>query len=367
MTGSIVSMLLEGVSFDDYTVGSSIDVAEANEITLEHGPAIMARKSADEIHELFELAIVATNEAALGAYMEGCADVMESATYGPVFEASEKSFGKKVLDFLKKIKDRVAAFFRDIFAKISETINNYDKFFTKNEKAMAEAESKRGGGVKNVKITNWNDNLIDGLAKRLRDGAGTITDITAETIRVIKDAYSKANDSSKSAAWQAKATADFNKAMDEQLGTLLKTFGIKANASGTDTTEINSICQKMFRLDGTKTETIDVNYVRSTLKGVNAAAKEVKDAQKAFDGAYNKAIKDIKSITDEMEKNDAKGYASFINKATSNISKVQNIMNAYAQAGYRALIGRANESKSLCRVIITGKAGKRAEEEKKDN
>ena len=351
-------MLLEGASFDDYGT-SSISVAEANEITLETGAAIIARKTASELHELFELSIVATNEAALAAYMEGCTDVAESATYGPVFEASEKSFGKRVIDVLLKLKDRVIAFFRDIFTKLSELLNNYDKFFNKNVEAMTKAESKRGGGVKNVKVKAWNDNAIDGVSEKLNKAADIISKTASDMILLINETYKKANDAEKSEAAHEYANKKLNTLMDEKLATTLKSLGISVGAAGLDTTEINSACQKVFYGDGTRTITLTTDYCRTALVGVKKAAGEVKTAQKSFNSAYDKAISNIKGITKEMEREDAKGYTAYINKATSTISKVQTVMNAYATAGYRALIGRANEAKSLCHVVISGKPGNR--------
>lgn len=358
MVTSIVSMLMEG-GMNGFDSGSSLTLEESNNYTLEAGAALIARQSVQELHEIFEVAIVQTNEAVLGAYMEGCSDVMESATYGPIFEASEKSAGRKIMDFLIMLKDRVFAFFRNIIAKISEIFNDYEKFFKKKKDDMVEAEKERGSGVRGVKVKNWNDDRIDSLSKTLQDAASTIEATADECVKLINDAHDSIE--GKGSQFIAQKTKMFNDKMDKMVNKAANGFGIGSGKAAFDieTTEIQSYCQKVFERQGDRVEEITVSYVEHNLVNTKNAIKSAKDAQKKFNDAYNNAIKKIKKITDDMESDDKKGYKQFMHKATSTMSKIQTITNAYATAGYRALVGRANESKALCGVIISGKAGKR--------
>ena len=357
MTGSIVSMLLEGASFDDFTCGTSLTVTEANELTLENGAEIIARKSVEELHELFELSVVATNEAALGAYMEGCTDVLESATYGPVYESAEKSFGQKVLDFLKKLKDRVFGFFQQIAAKLSSFVSDYNKFFLKNKDKMLEAQNNRKNPLK-VKVKNWNDKKIESIVPVLKDAATNISELASEVVSIIEK-YHSAGDGEKHSSDKYKKTLELTEvAVKNKVNKVLANYGIGAGSSDFDTVKLNETCAKAFLMnDSEKTIELTVEYVRANLMGTKDSADKVKEAQKAFNKAYDEAIKTVKKVT--SGDNSFQGYSTYVNKATTAMNRIQTITNAYASAGFRALIGRANEAKSLCHVIISGNAGKR--------
>ena len=352
MTNNIVSMLLEG----GLTTCGNLALENANQYTLESGANIIARESVQELHEIFEVAIVETNEAALAAYMEGNQDVMESATYGPVFEAAEKSVGQKILDFLRKLRDRVVAFFQNIFTKIMLAVNNYEKFYEKHKDELNKAKP-----VKDVPCMDWNDDRISTLAKNLKDAADTIKNIAKDACDEIKKIVAEENSAKRSFL-----TNKFNAGMDDAVNESAKAMGIarSAGAGELDMTQINKDMNLVFIKPEKVKKNIDGSYVANVLTKTKSAAKDVKEAQKAFNNAYNDAIKTVEAITKDMEKEKASGYSQYIHKTTSTMSKIQSLINVYASCGYRALIGRANEAKSLTKIIISGKV---PEDKKKDD
>lgn len=363
---SIVSMLLEN-GFDDFQCdASSITESEARSYTLESGAALMARTCAQELHEIFEVAVIETNEAALAAYMEGCSDVMESATYGAVFEASDKSAGTKILDFLKKLKDRVFAFFKDISSKITALVTNYDKFLSKNKEKMVKAEQERTEQLK-VSVRDWNTNAINSITTNLKSGSTEIGTLAANIATIITNSFnSKPADASKEDT--KKILSDCEKAINDAINSAYDK--LLPGATGTDIsdmTTINKHCEKLFVGENKKTQVANVAYVSSVLDGTKKALSDVKTSQKEFNAAYDKAIKVIKGVTENSKFKEKVGYSAYIHKATAAMSKIQSIANAYASAGYRAMISRANEAKALCGVIISGKVGKRGAEEGSNN
>ena len=358
MAMSIVSMLLEN-GFNDLTCeASAITESEANSYTLESGAALMARTCAQELHEIFEVAVVETNEAALAAYMEGCSDVMESATYGAVFESADKSAGAKILELLKKMKDRVFAFFKNISAKISALITNYDKFYENNKEKMKKAEAERSEDVK-VVIRDWNDNAIDNIVANLKAGSAEIGTLGEEVAGIVKASFkSKPEDANKD---QSKEILDacykaIKTAIVKSVDNIIP--GLK-DIAGMEPSTLNAECEKFFTGKGSRVIVANTTYVESILKNTKKSLADIKTAQKEFNAAYDKAIKAIKSVTDDASIKEKAGYSAYIHKATSAMSKIQTVNNAYASAGYRAMVARANEAKALCGVIISGNAGKR--------
>lgn len=358
MAMSIVSMLLES-GLDSLSYGSSITESEASSYTLESGAALMARKCAQELHEIFEVAVIETNEAALAAYMEGCTDVMESATYGAVFEASDNKAGNSIIEFLKKLKDRVFAFFKNIGAKISALLNNYDKFFKNNEEKMKKAEKERTSPIK-VKIRNWNNTEIAAIPGNLKQSAAQISGLAVEIVGVLTGTMAMAvfdgngGDKKKLVEAVDKTINDYIKSVFDELvpGLAGKEW---------DNTTLNEDCTKVFVGKGNNEITADVEYVSNMLNGAKKSLGDIKTAQKEFNDAYDKAIKVVKSITENSNLKTKAGMSAYLHKATSAMSKIQTVVNAYASAGYRAMVSRSNEAKALCGVIISGKVGKKWE------
>lgn len=347
MTNSIVGTLLEGGTINGY----SSTYVNMPQYTLESGAALIARECASELHDIFEVAIVETNEAVLGAYMEGSKDVMESATYGPVFEEAEKKANNKILDFLKKLMDRVIAFFKNIGAKLSLLVNDYEKFYNKKK------EDLKGKSLKECPVINWNVDKLN-MVDTVIDGAANIIGSTAtKFINKINSAVKSGDD---------KALEKFNEEVDEWYRGVCSTIGVTVNGNSVDLTKLNGDLEKEFRTGYTKL-TVDASYVEAALTKAKDSAKKINAATKKFDKSYKDAIKSVKNVTDEMERKEKKGYTQYINKVVSTMSKVQSVYNTYASVGYRCIIARANEAKSIVNHIISGKIMKDKDKKKDDN
>lgn len=362
MTTSIVSMLMEGgMDYSDFYGVSSVD---SSKYTLESGAAIIARESVEELHEIFEVAVINTNEAVLAAYMEGNRDVMESATYSAVFEAEEKSAGQKILDFLRKLKDKVITFFRNIAAKVSLFLNDYEKFFKKKKDDILKAQNERKEpAIKDVSVKDWNNTKIDNLANDLTKAAGDISEIATEVVGIVKKWAEKVSDHDTDKV-RDKSLEMCEDLVTKKVRTVASSFIPGTGSGDFDMSRVNAELAKLFVGEKNKTITLDIKYVEGTLMNTKKEAASIKDAQKSFNKAYDEAIKTIKAITEDMERRQKRGYTAYIHKATAAMQKIQTIMNAYAGAGYRALIARANESKALCNVLISGNRGKFDESKK---
>lgn len=347
-TTSIVQTLLEG--------GGVIGGLAPNmpQYTLESGAALIARESCQELHEIFEVAIVETNEAALGAYLEGSKDVMESATYGPVFEEAEKKAGGKVIEFLKALKNKVFAFFRNIADRIILAVNNYDKFYNKHKDALAKAQP-----LKDKECVNWNTNNINQIPKIISDAAKDMNTFASSICTEIKNMIGDS------------ATAESNKDVvkTKSIGCvngILNSIGVGAPANGQyDSTELHNKIRELFRGKDTVKTTVDAAYVKGVLEKTKASAKAVQVAQKQFNAMYDSSIKNIKAVTALMEKSERKGLVQHVHTAVSTLSKAQNIVNIYANAGFSSIIARASEAKKLTNALVSGKNS--SGEEKKDN
>lgn len=340
-TANIVSMLLEGATYGNLAL-------DMPQYTLESGAAMIARESCQELHEIFEVAIVETNEAALSAYMEGNEDVMESATYGPVFEAAEKSVGQKILDFLKKLKDKVVSFFIAVGNKLTLLVNNYKKFYEKKK-----ADLEKAGVLKDCPCIAWDEKRLDSLGSFITEQAGNIKSEVPKFLKKIEKAVTSqdVNIMGKNIPVNQWNINQLVKACDDWYEGRCKACGIK----GADLSEMGKQMRALFRGEDKIKRNIGAAYVADVLKSTQGALKDVKAAQKAFNAAYGDAIKAVEKIKQEADKSQRAGYAQYVNKVVSALSKTQNLINSYASAGYSCMIGRANEAKALTNAIISGK------------
>lgn len=345
-TNTIVSMLLEGVM----TTGSleCITENEARTYTLESGANIMARECVQELHEIFETAVVAANEAALAAYMEGTTDVMESATYGPVFEQAEKSAGQKIVDFFKKLKDRVIAFFQNIGAKIVLAVNNYDKFYEKHKTAL------KGANAIKIEVLDWSDDRIDKLASTIIASADTLKSFATDAIEELNKALDAKNKPEVTATKLKKLDAAYQKSFNE----VVSRCGIDKSkkAEELELVEINKIMRGVFVKPKKVEKTVGHAYIESVMKGTKKAAADIKSAQAKFNDAYKSTISMVEKAIAEMKKSGNKGNTAHLSKISSYINKMQTVINAYTSNGYRAVIGRASEAKSITLKIVSGEA-----------
>lgn len=350
-TNTLVGGILEGASrgfgygYGDASI-ETLTSSEASAYTLESGAALIAMESRAELHDLLELAVIVPNEAVLAAKIEGYSDVTESATYGPVFEESEKKFGQKVIDFLVKLKDRVVAFFKNIFSRLSEFVTNYDKFLEKNKDAINKAPSLK------LWMQDWQDAKIDEVASVIMNQATEISNMASKMATAISGVVSKDTADAKKSATEA-----YEKSLKSDIAGVMSKFGFSADeAAGNDMTKLNERLNRYFC--GRDRKNVDVNgsYVIKRLTDVKDTTKAIRDAQKKYEKAYKDAIKSVNDLTKNMSWNESKGYSSLINQTVSAISKIQNIINSYSTAGTRAVIGRANESISAARCLINGKA-----------
>lgn len=351
-TGVLVESIMNRTGSGSYGYGGidgGYDIlteSEAEQYTLESGAELIARQSREELHELFELAIIQTNEATVGARAEGYFNVMESATYGPLFEAAERTFGQKVIAFLTTLKDRIIAFFKKIFSKLLEACHNYDKFLEKKGADLDKAESMA------LYVTRWNDSAIDGAA----DFVGKVSTETIDKLQntaqsTIKDMLRMGEDSG-----DMRGTIDgFEKNMSSGINDILSAIGLSGNAG--DMASLNDKVQYLFRAKDKGKMSITPALVRARLTNVKKQTEALRKTQKKIDDAYKKLIKNTKNMVDDVEKSQKKGCSQLINRFTSSVSKQQTIMNAYLSAAIRATISRANEAQGLANALISGKAG----------
>lgn len=347
--GTLVQEFFEGAGSYGYGSGAGYDVltnSEAQAYTLESGASLIAMESRAELHELFELAVIYPNNAALAAKVEGYGNVLESATYGPVFEEASKKFGQRVIDFLIKLKDRVIAFFKNIFSRLTEMCSNYDKFLEKNGAALDKAASLK------LYVRDWNDDKISAVGSTIQAQSTAIASLADLMVTEINKVVGKGT-----ADDVKDATENFEKLLKKKVADTMAEFGFKEDeAKSNDNTRMNERLNRFFCGRDKKMVTATGADVKKKLTGVKDTTKDIRDAQKKYEKAYKDAIKKVEQITKNMESSEAKGYNSLIDKAVAAMSKVQNVINNYATAGCRAVISRASEATAIARCLIAGKA-----------
>ena len=349
--GTLVAAILESRDNFGYS-GAGYDTLtydEAQSYTLESGATLIAQQCREELHEIFELAVIEQEEATLGAAMEGYNDVMESNTYGPVFEAAEKSVGKKIIAFLTKLKDRVVAFFKNLFTKISAMFHNYDKFLEK--KAM---DMKRAGTIDGIYLKDWNNARIDSVTDKMKAAADAVAAAADWAAAECNSMLAKVT-TTESGEQMNKFNEEFDRGVYDQAQKLYNTLtGVTLQKTDYQATTANADMNALFVGKKKVKVTLSYDFLAPRLKDTKDHAKKIKTAESNFNKAYNDAIKKLKKITDDMEKSNKKGIAPYLNKTTSMLSRMQVYTNAYATAGYRALIGRANEARQMAGVLISG-------------
>lgn len=329
-TASIVSMLLEGNGM----IGGN--APEMSQYTMECGAALIARESVQELHDIFEVAIVETNEAALGAYLEGSTDVMESATYGPVFEEADKKAGADILAFLKRLKDKVFSLFRKLYDAAVLALNDYEKFYNSNKDKIVR------NSVDNVNRVQWHDDAIGMVATDINEGASSLTKFMDQVVANVEKFVKGEKDAQV-------LSSELDALIAGTINSYLKQIGVGEGQY--DTTALHEKIRELFRDKETKSQKVDRSYVEDVLVKSNKLASGIKSAQKSFNSAYDGVIKSIKAVKDQADKSNKKGASQYIHKAVSGLSKLQNIINVYASTGTSAIVARATEAKAFTHML----------------
>lgn len=350
-TGMLVESLMNGTnSYGGFGSGVGYDVlteSEAASYTLESGAALIARESRAELHEIFEMAIIQTNEAIVGAKLEGYGDVMESATYGPVFEEAEKTVGRRILDFLIRLKDKILAFFKNLFTKLSEMTHNYDKFLEKNGKDLDAASAMT------LNCIVWNDDTIDKASEMITDNFDkTLSDATSKAQKMLDEVIRVGGDSGDLMG----TVKSFEQDLAKGPMSLLASIGLSGNAD--DMTSLNEKLQYLFRQKDKKKQNVTPATVRARLTNVKKQTEALRKAQKKINDGFKDAIKQVKRMSENVEKSQKKGCSQFLNRYAASLSKQQQIMTAYVSASIRATVSRANEAQAMAKALISGNAGK---------
>lgn len=350
-TGMLVESLMNGTnSYGGFGSSVGYDVlteSEAANYTLESGAALIARESRAELHEIFEMAIIQANEAIVGAKLEGYGDVMESATYGPVFEEAEKTVGKKVLEFLSKLKDKVVAFFQNLFSRLSEFMHNYEKFLKTHGADLDKAKSMK------LYCIAWDDSAIDGASAVV--GKGTDAEFAAAT-KLVQDTIKTFIAAGNSEGDMKAAVSAFENQLSDGTSTLLKMLGLSGSTSS-DMASLNKQMSEKFRKPDKQAKDISPALVRSRLTDVKKHTDELRNLSKRMNSQYKDVLKKVRSMLDDIDKANKKGCSQMINRYASALSKNQTIVNAYISAAIRASISRANEAQAMAKALISGRPG----------
>lgn len=352
MAFTLVSSLMEGsIGFggvNDITdFGTFSSVSEAASYTLESGASMIATQCLHELHEIFECAVVETSEAELSAIAEGYQSLEESAQYSSVFESAEVSAGQKIILFLRKLGDRVMAFFINIATKLSTFVHNYDKWFDKHKKAMNEA------GKTKLDVKNWNVDKIASVSSKMDGLAGKINTTANELAELIKKTLEDQDASEQKKEYLQKK---FDNKLQEILDDYAKDVTGATSASAEFFSSLNANIWKTFcPSEKSEDKEVDIGHVHLGMSNVKKSADGIKSSQKKFNTAYKSAVKSFDTLIKDAEKKQRKGYSQLCHKAVSILSKCQTIVNAYANCGYRAVIGMANESIRIGNKLISSK------------
>ena len=337
-TTSIVSILLEGGSLGGGTT------QYLPQYTMECGAALIAKESVQELHELFEVALVETNEAALGAYLEGASDVMESATYGPVFEAADKKAGASAMDFLRGLMTKVGAFFRNIMDRVTLAFNDYQKFYDSKKEALAKAKD-----LPDVPCIVWHEDAIKRIPSTIKTAKSSLVEFNIDITTKIKEILDGGD--------EELCRKEIESIAKGAIDGFLSSIGVPAPSNNTPytTTELHKKIYGLFREDKTQKKTVNAAYVKDVLEKTKEAVSTVKTAQKEFDSGYKEIIGKIRKLVELAEKSQKKGVSQYIHKTVSTLSKMQNCVNVYSSAGFSTIVARATEAKAITNAICSGK------------
>lgn len=372
---SLANTLLNGGMY-----GVSID---ASKYTHSNGATRIAMESIEELHEIFMESFYNPEQAVLAAATEGVA--LEGSQYESVMEASISGAFNKIKDFLKKLLEKVKAFFHSVKRYIDSIFMSGAEFAKKYEKDIRDA-----GTLKDFefKMYEYDDAKISGFANGVSTDVGTLVDkIINEVDKPIESELSSGDNFSSSIkgdiidteysdtdagkaelakdnkAYGGKTLEYYKKQYDHDAVAKRAVEAISDGAGGTKCSDPDDFDEWLFghfrkgatnSEDKTDVEIKSVRELASTLISDKKLGTTVDKLQSTSDKAFKKAIKVVDDTEKRYNRIDAKNsnnITEILRLMSSAISVSQSYVNKALTAWKTAIKDRDSDYKS---AIVAG-------------
>lgn len=273
-------------------IGCSINPARYNH---DNGALRIATESVEELHDIFMTTFYATEQAELGAVHEGVA--LEESSYAAVYEGAVRDAFTKVKEFLKKLWDKVKAWFHSVKRFLDSLFMSGKEFVKKYA-----ADIRKANNIKDFefKMFDYNNELIDSADKSL------------EPDKYAEEIYNKGIEAAKddNGPGGYKAYEAFKKECEHD--NLVKKYGteiLKNKIQVQDGEEFNDACYAIFRSkknekqlnkdDKEEIEVTNISDYATILEGTGNLRSSVDYMIKKTDKAYSNAIKKVNDFEKE--------------------------------------------------------------------
>lgn len=355
---SLARTLMNGGSF-----GTSIDPSK---YTHDMGATRIAMESVEELHEIFIESFYNVEQAELAAATEGVELI--GSEYEVVAEGAIKDAFTKIKEFLKKLWDKVKAWFHQVKRFFDSLLLNGKEFVKRYKKDIETADKT----LKDFSYTmyDYNDAAIDDIDKDIDVDAGGVAIFAAMGDAVNKagdlEAFKKYIDEDNLAKELAKDSLKGSKGPkvtgSDDFDEAFFAFYRNGATSKEDKEEIDisdlghyasilTNAKSLSALDSMSTK-IDKTYKRA-LKLADELEKEMKDLKKLIDDDKN---------SDDQTKKDASDAVKIAQTMSTGISRQQSLTNRVMNIWKTAYKERDTVYKQL---IVAGLSNARKNAKKK--
>ena len=312
----------------------------------EDGAALIAMESAADLHDIFVEGFIGMEELEFQQYranMEGASeDVMEGI--GDKIASSAKNAIMKIKELIKKLWEKVKAFFHNVRRFLDGIFMNGTDFVKKYEGELKKLKLDSGCTYKMYKytITEYSKKMVtsnkQSVNAQLKYWNGLDSWLGKEEIDT--DTGLQENDT---------------KFTDDSIAELKKDFGI------TDIDDMSKARETVWsKLRGGATSEADkedvvvkISEIISTLKSAPAQTKMFTDIAKDNDRLYSEIIKKLNTVADLAEKQKGgKRMANAARKYASKTSQVQNIKNMITNETKNAMSECVKAYKGACMAAL---------------
>lgn len=290
----------------------------------EHGAALIAMESAEDMRDLFETCFIQFEQAEVIAHVNGDSVVTEG-----FFDAIKSGF-EKIKEKVKQLWEKVKAFFHNVRRFFDGLFMNGKDFATKYEKELKKL-NLRGYKYHMYDYSNL-DKMLDlvqkGYVKVMASIVGAITNEIEYTEDMFKQKF------------------DEDKIVDLQI----KSYGLNANDEEDLREEVWCFCRGVNSYGDEPDEmNVDISDVVNTLKNSGKAMTALDSAQKASDKVFKQVISGIDKFANKVEKDNPKSDSvKNARVVTSALSKCQSIDNSVWTVIKTAKSEQLKVYKSVC-------------------
>lgn len=327
------------------------------------GATRIAMESVEELHEIFMESFYETEQIELAAATEGVE--VAGSRYEAMLEATNKSVLQRVKDFLKKLWEKVKAFFHNVKRFIASIVMSGKDFATKYKSDIEKINDLKDF---EFEMYDYNDEVIDHVKKISdvgKDADDIVSKLKTAVNKIVQDKDNKKGLETNLRKMQSdsvsKIVDDVREAYNESWENKMR--GERIGTGPIDADDYDKKLFGFFRNNATdesdkvKKSYTNVKRLMDTLISTKAEA-ELTSLQSANDNMYKKATDAVTAFEKTMkdDTNDTtvrNGISDICNVMTSVISKTQNAENKKVQAWKQAYKDRDADYKKCIMAAIS--------------